>query len=283
MGASRGCLPNLGESLEPVLDAVWHEAVRSLPSGARVLDLATGDGVVLTRILRRRRDLKLIGVDSAPTLPKPSKGVTLREAVAMEKLPFPDRHFHLVTSQFGFEYGDTRKIAWEAARILVPGGAYRFVVHHAGGPIVAHNRRRLSGLAWVSDRGLFAKAKALAAARVKVALPTPDSFKSAPSAARAAFGRGSVAEEISMAVLETLEGRSGPPALAKDVLEILEVKARHEASRIEALLKAAAHEEGVAEMARHMLAAGLLPAEPATVAAPRTGEPIAWLLRGAKA
>src|SRR5690606_8253911 len=50
--------------------------------------------------------------------------------VPMEALPFPDRHFDRVFSQYGFEYADLAAAADEACRVLAPGGEVALVCHH---------------------------------------------------------------------------------------------------------------------------------------------------------
>lgn len=281
-GPESGCLPKGLQRIDAVQRRVWADAAAPLAPGARVLDLATGDGAVLGKIRASRTDLKLTGVDSATRLPPAPKGTTLRPRVAMEALPFLDGSVDLVTSQFGYEYGDRAAIAREVARVLAPGGRYAFIVHHADGPIVAHNQARRAGLGWaVVQSGLLAQAKALVRARLLTPLPTPQRFRDAPAEARRLYPAQNVAEEFTTAILLTLElGRSHPPAAQSEALAQLESKGRNEMARIDALAAAACGEADVEAIREHLTKAGLAPSPAALLHEPGSAAPFAWLLSG---
>lgn len=150
--SGQGCLPAAGyEQIDAAQKARWIDLAKQLPKNARVLDLATGNGLVMRWMLGERRDLKMTGVDLASVLPPPPKGTKVRAGVPMEELPFPDARFHTVVSQFGFEYGETAKIAEEAARVLRNGGTLAILTHRQDGPILAHNLKRREQIRWVID------------------------------------------------------------------------------------------------------------------------------------
>jgi SAM-dependent methyltransferase len=144
-----GCLPQRWAAIEDAQAAVWREFITSLPEGAKVLDLATGDGRVLGWMRASRADLVLTGIDLAPALPAPPEGTETRGGVAMESLPFGDGEFAAVVSQFGFEYGEVAKVAAEIARVLAPGGMVGLMVHRGDGPILEHNLARRAAIDWV--------------------------------------------------------------------------------------------------------------------------------------
>ena len=279
-----GCLPKAMQQVEASLARGWREAARSLRRGARVIDLATGDGVVLRAMRAERADLKLIGVDSATVLPPAPRGVSLRSGVRMEKLPFADNHAELVTSQFGYEYGDTARIAGEVVRLLKPSGGLRFVLHHSASPIVAHNLERRRALAWAAvENGLIGKARALATARSRVDIPTPPAFGAAVAEAKRLFPTQDVATEFATAVWQAVElGRRSPPAETLRALSVLEGKAANEMARIDALGGAASDEYRIAGIARELAAAGVRIDEPTTLGENGAGRPLAWLLVGTK-
>lgn len=95
---------------------------------ARVLDLCCGTGD-MTFALRRRAaagSVQILGADFSHAMLQraAAKGTTLRwiEADAL-RLPFPDGHFNLVTSAFGFRnLADYDAGLREIARVLAPGG-----------------------------------------------------------------------------------------------------------------------------------------------------------------
>ncbi len=283
-GPESGCLPNALRQIDAVQREVWTAAVQKLPRNARVLDLATGDGAVLGKIRRVRPDLKLMGVDSAKRLPPAPKGVHLRAGVPMERLPFPNGHFELITSQFGFEYGDVPAISAEVARVLRPGGRFQFMVHHAGGPIVGHNEKRRAGLAWaLQESGVLQRARALVHSRMYAPIPTPPSFRATAAEARRLFPGQPVAEEFCLAILQTLElGRTSPPAESAEVLHTLESRASNELQRVDALRGAACGPEEITQIVQHLRAAGLEPEEPGLLRETGSHKPFAWLVSGAR-
>ena len=277
-----GCLPQALVGINNAQSAVWQDLARALPANARVLDLGAGDGAVFRKMLDVRKDLRLTGVDSSATLPQAGDGFELQAGVAIEALPFADAFFEAVTSQFGYEYGDTAAAAPEVARVLKPNGIVVFVVHLAGSPIVAHNLPRREALRWALDEsGYLAKARALVAARRMAPLPTPPSFRSAPDEARRLFSGQSVAAEFLQAVLQTLElGKTSPPAESIEVLRELESKARNEIARIDSLERAACDEARIEAIAGELRDAGLDVGEPRPLIDYTAGRPFAWLLTG---
>lgn len=282
VGPESGCLPSGLHQIDAVQRQVWQEVASTLPRGARVLDLATGDGAVLGKLREGRTDLKLIGVDSSSVLPTRLKGAELRAGVPMEKLPFAPGSFDLVTSQFGFEYGDTAAIVREVNRVLKPAGRFAFITHHAGGPIVAHNDQRHGGLAWaVRDSGLLEKAEALARARALTDLPTPELFRNAPAEVGRRFPGQTVGAEFATAILHTLDmGRRRPPRETLEVLATLRAKAGNELARIEALKAAARTERQITALLGELEAAGLR-TEPARLLHESSRHaPFAWLIAG---
>jgi SAM-dependent methyltransferase len=283
-GPESGCLPDGLRRIDAVQSRIWAGVVRPLARKARVLDLATGDGAVLGKIGKARGDLKLIGVDSSPVLPAGPKAARLMPGVTMEALPFPDGSFDLVTSQFGFEYGDTKRIAAEVRRVLREGGNFAFIIHHADGAIVAHNRGRSEALRWAArESGLLDKAAAVANSRKLVQLPTPRHFRDAPIEARRRFPRQSVAEEFATAVLQTLDmGSRHPPGESLQNLATLRGKAINEIARIEALCAAARDNRQIARLADQLKSAGLTAQAPVTLHEQEDGRPFAWLITGSR-
>jgi len=277
------CLPNAKSGVEAAQLRVWTAFAATLPRRARVLDVGTGDGAVLAA-LAARRDLDLTGIDNSPALPRSQKGIRLIADVAAEQLPFGDGRFDAVVSQFGFEYSDTARAASECGRVLRGGGTLHMIVHHRGGPIVAHNRSRREALVWaVGECDLIGRAMALAAARRVAALPTPEAFRTVGAEARARFGPGTGADELAEAVWQTLEGGRGRPAAeVTEMLHTLARRAEAEMTRIASLLDAARDEQGIAALAEQLQTAGLEMAQPLVLSEEQAALPFAWLLDGRK-
>jgi SAM-dependent methyltransferase len=278
-----GCLPQQNP-VERVQREVWLEFARTLPRGARVLDLGTGDGRVMGWLLERRRDLKPTGIDYAQRLPEPPRGSKVRAGISIEQVPLPDASFDAITSQFGFEYGDLAPAANELARLLRPQGRFRLLVHHSSGPIVSHNLARAEGLKWAREEsGAVANARNLVSARSIANVPTPASFRELVGEARTRFGAGSGAEEFTLAIFQTLEGsRGAPPQQALAAIDELKQLAGDELARIGALAKAAADADRITRIVTLLGEAGAS-VDPVREVSDRDGAPpFAWLVDGHK-
>ncbi|MEL1250500.1 class I SAM-dependent methyltransferase [Aurantiacibacter gilvus] len=272
-----GCLPSGWQGIADMQRRVWQSFSRALPGGASLLDLATGDGVVLAQILEKRRDLTLIGVDRATTLPAPPKGITLKGGVGMEQLPFPDSHFAAVTSQFGFEYGDIEQIAPEIARVLQPGGKLGLITHRLKGPIVAHNRKRREQISWAIDEQKLPEiARNSLALREAGIRDVPQALAEAPAKGVAAHGEGSAAWEIAEAIRQTLEmGRNDAPERVAGIIADIEAQAANELGRIASLENAAATASDADRVIDVLEAAGLKFREEAMLTDGRSADPFA--------
>lgn len=272
-----GCLPEGWQGIAERQRSVWISFARTLPKGARVLDLATGDGVVLTYLLEHRRDLKLVGIDRATTLPDAPRGTKLRGGVDMAQLPFPDNHFAAITSQFGFEYGDIGTIASEIARVLQPGGKLGLITHRLDGPIVAHNRKRREQIAWaIEENDLIGLAQSSLALRKSGIAAIPQEIIEAPEKGAAAHGAGSAAWEIAEAIRRTLHfGRNDDPRNVGAILDDIGAQASNELGRIASLENAAATASDTASFSDALKSAGLRETGHAMVTDGRTPSPFA--------
>jgi len=283
-GPESGCLLEALEAIDAVQNQVWQAFAAVLKPRARVLDLATGDGAVLGKMRAGRSDLRLTGVDSSRFLPAARPGTKLRAGVAIEQLPFADASFDAVVSQFGLEYSRTSLSTREAARVMRPGGRCRFVIHHEGSRILAHNLARLEALRWASGgSGPIGKARNLAKARALSALPTPPLFGEAVAEARRLFPDQNVAEEFTGAVKQTLDlGRRDVKGML-EALDELATRAANEIGRIESLAGAVRDRAGIERLAAELAAAGIVTEPPAELHEQGSGAPFAWLIDGSKA
>lgn len=166
-----------GSDVEVRLNRLWDELVDELGDGARVLDLATGNGTVAAccAARARARGIRLVveGVDAAAIDPPRYAAdpggllhdVRFRGGVRLEELPFADSAFDGIVSQFGFEYAAEEQAAAEVARCLARGGRLRFVLHAREGAVARDTRVRLERLRSVSrEDGALAVVRALARA-----------------------------------------------------------------------------------------------------------------------
>lgn len=130
---------NYGEEIR----ALWVEFFSAQPSGARVLDIGTGNGAIAFIARDVSRDtgcaFEIEALDSAEIVPEraaaayglASHGIVFRGGVEVESTGYPDAWFDAVSSQFALEYTRLGASLPELARIMKPGGAALFVVHHA--------------------------------------------------------------------------------------------------------------------------------------------------------
>ncbi len=240
-GTRGGCLPEAWQGIDNVQTQVWSDFAARLPRGARVLDLATGDGRVIAKLLAARRDLKPVGIDQASELPPPPRGAKFRTNVLMRELPFPDASFAAITSQFGFEYGDVEAAAQEVVRVARPGALVGMITHRTDSPIVAHNRNRREQIEWaITAQDLPGKAKRSLQLRQMGIASVPADIAGAPEAGARRFGPQSAAWEIAEAIRRTLHlGRTDPPAHTAAVIDQIVGQARNELGRIASLEMAA--------------------------------------------
>ncbi|MDZ7811930.1 MAG: methyltransferase domain-containing protein [Ideonella sp.] len=155
---------------ESPLADFWAER---LPEGGpvRLLDLCTGNGVLLQSLLNLRSasDIVGVGVDLASVAPRwletlsPSmrQRVNLLSEVNIEALPFPLGSFDCVVSQFGIEYADLSKALAEAYRVLTPGGHFVAAIHHPNSRPVTMAHEELAQIEWVLGSELLPSATAM--------------------------------------------------------------------------------------------------------------------------
>lgn len=254
-----GCLPQRWAAIEDAQRAAWHGFVDDLPEGGRVLDLATGNGIVLGWMKDVRGDLSLTGIDLAPTLPTPPEGIETRGSVAMEDLPFDEDAFDAVVSQFGFEYGETARVAAEIARVLAPGGRVGLMVHRGDGPILEHNRKRQAEIEWVLKEKNAGNA-------IGSALEAPGAGPQVAAQVAAVlaklgaaqFGDASPAWEIPEAmrracVIGTREGAEVSKGMVEEILK----QADNEMGRITSLARACARADDRAALTEAFSSRGL--------------------------
>ena len=278
--ANGATLADLPPAMQQRLDAAWFRRGGALPPRARVLDLATGGGIVLARLRQYRPNLLLTGVDAAQALPK-RRGMTLKGGILTERLPFPDASFAAVTSRFGIEYGPLARGAGEAARVSRPGAHICFVLHHGDSPVLRHNRERLKALRWAAkDSGWVDKAANLVCARATAAIPTPAAFRMAAAEASERFPAQSVGPEFFAGLIQLLDAGLGRPGASVPGLKALIQRADDEIGRLEALLGAACDTQRLTELTDALTRGGIALAPVGTIDERPGGEPLAWLVEG---
>jgi len=258
-GQKGGCMPAKWQGIDAAQKEVWYHFSSDLKRGARVLDVATGDGQVMAWLLAKRRDLKLTGVDMAPQLPDAPAGTKICAGVSMEALPFPDQKFDGATSQFGFEYGDITKAAAELARVVRDGGKIGIMTHRIDGQILEHNLRRREQIGWaLADQDLIETAKRSLKLRASGLQSISPKLSAAPAEGARLFGEGTVAWEIAEAIRRTLiMGARDHPANVTGVLDTIAARAKNEMGRIASLEAACGQTSDESAFEKAIAAGGL--------------------------
>lgn len=146
--------PDADAEMAAALDAHWQQAMSACASGARILDLACGNGSVTLAVARAAgtaaKSVSIEGIDSADIDPKRhvpqyrdvTAEVKFLARTQMESLPFPNDSFDAVFSQFGLEFGQLEPACTELVRVLKPGGVVSILATSVESTFVAELGRK---------------------------------------------------------------------------------------------------------------------------------------------
>jgi SAM-dependent methyltransferase len=268
-GASHSCLGSYGELYGGAIGAFWGGVFGGLPPVARVLDVATGNGVLPRMLLQQCRSsgVQCDAVDIATIQPPWLAGVAPadRERVRVhggidaEALPFADATFDLVVSQYGIEYARLEQAIAEATRVLAPGGALAMVIHHAQGRPATLAAIELEHLAWLArDGGLLEATAAMVEPMARAATPQGRASLEGDTRSHAARERFNA---LQGELAARREGRDGADVLfeVRDaMMSVLALAARQGAGAAAATLQAwraelAASETRLRDLREHAL------------------------------
>jgi len=148
----------------------WEQFFSTLPAGARLLDVGTGNGalplIALDSARSRSVAFEVHGIDFARIDPRRAVpdgqrifgDTVFHGGVRAEAMPFADRYFDAVTGQYALEYTQREAALREIHRVLAAGAPARFVLHHASSIVVttaheslAHARELEEGAAAFTD------------------------------------------------------------------------------------------------------------------------------------
>ena len=139
--------------------AGWRTFFEALPPASRVLDLCTGNGAVASLAAEAGTGLSVTGVDLADIDPlrfvgrygRAARSIRFVGKVDCADLPFDERSFDAVVSQYGIEYSPLERSLAEAVRVLAPKGRLRFGMHAADGRVVAAGRAMVADADFLLD------------------------------------------------------------------------------------------------------------------------------------
>jgi ubiquinone/menaquinone biosynthesis C-methylase UbiE len=126
----------------PAVATFWNDALTEAlgqGGGRRILDIATGSGAVVERLIEstgdRNHDITCVDISAAAIESVRSRFPGVVGLVAdANSIPLHDSAFDLVTSQFGIEYAGPAALS-EATRLLAPGGTLILMMHVRPGVI----------------------------------------------------------------------------------------------------------------------------------------------------
>ena len=198
-GVAHSCGGSYGNRYEGALAQFWRTACSGLRPGARMLDIATGNGAVPQLLLAcTANSISCDAIDLARPepqwiagLPRHKRGrIRFHGEQPAETLPFPDAHFDLVSSQYGLEYTDLARSVPEILRVLRPGGRVCLITHHADARPVRLAAFELRHLDWLqASGGLLDAAGAMIAPMARAASEAGRASLAGDAAANAARAR----------------------------------------------------------------------------------------------
>lgn len=155
-GAIATCPTTADGAYDQELKTVWSDFFGSLDDGARILDVGTGNGAV-PMIAKESADLQgkqfdIHGTDLANIDPlrfvvrgaTSLAGVVFHPGISTTDLPFESHSFDAVTGHYALEYMPLQASLAEISRVLKPGAAARFVLHHSESLIVKNAQSSLT-------------------------------------------------------------------------------------------------------------------------------------------
>jgi SAM-dependent methyltransferase len=169
-GVAHSCGGSYGSRYEGELAQFWLHAFAGLHAGARMLDIATGNGALPQLLLDADKTGTVCcdAIDLARLAPKWID--TLPDSQRAQILPFPDRQFDMVVSQYGLEYTELDRSVPELLRVIVPGGKIVLIAHHVDARPVMLAATELEHVAWLRQpQGLMDTAAALVEPMVRAA------------------------------------------------------------------------------------------------------------------
>lgn len=291
--------------VEAALDSHWAQVAAQLPETASILDLACGNGAAALALGKAAyqvgKGFAIAGIDAAnidPARYAIRHGELLRTIqfhanTRMEELPFQNDAFDAVISQYGIEYGDLAKTAWEVARVLKPKGYVSILALPASSTVLESAKTRMKQSQHVlTQTKLFDVALAVAQALHLVESTGEgrdtkeylDRFNGEVERTMARFAKGD--SDMVIAVIVALQKiitdrRSIDIAHQLAGINALKKRVSDHVARTEAMTRAALGDAGINGLKRRLTEAGIVIQESKPVSVGEHGT-VAWRVSGRK-
>ena len=170
-GAMHSCVGSLDDAYGGAIGDYWRRAIAQWPRNTRLLDVATGNGPLPKLMASVNPELVIRGVDLADIAPPwwsasdyPNVRMIGNTALAdaasvLSELEGSEFRFDVIVSQFGWEYIPRPDSVETCLELIMPGGRWQFVCHHAQGVLARVARSEVSNLQLLlAEDGLLAQA-----------------------------------------------------------------------------------------------------------------------------
>lgn len=148
----------------------WRSELSGLRDASKVIDLACGAGSIFEDLAESKaRSMELHASDiSQVALDILKKRIPEVQALqcSTSEMPFSDKSFDAVVSQFGVEYAGIEAFS-EAGRLVGPGGLLSIISHYENGYIDKRNEAFLAGARDAISSGFVEKAANITRASFK--------------------------------------------------------------------------------------------------------------------
>lgn len=268
-----------GGNYDLEIHKAWSDFFGNCQSGTRILDIATGNGAVAGIANETAWNLGRVFIIHACDLAQiqPMRdvadaavrfaGIQFHPGIAVERLPFPDASFEVVSGQYALEYTDVPAALHELRRILKPDGAAMFILHHAGSALIMNAQVSLREAEFVLNetktyrrlRQLISADQATPKFAEKAGMQLQQSIQAIKRALpeAQAVGGGRVFLVTLDAVKQLLQLRSDRgPVLLDNEINLAEGDLRAWVRRLKDLVASAKDEEGILAVESQAQAAG---------------------------